>query len=122
MHMSVKSTPCLPASTRFDLVRHTFPAGPLSSAPSFAHGADSRAGPAPRGVYGGAVGYFSNTGNMDLAITIRTVEIRDQKMYIQTGAGIVYDSIAENEYEETLNKARALFNAVNLAANDFELN
>ena len=107
----------------FDLVRTTFPAGTLSGAPKVrAMELIHELEPAPRGVYGGAVGYFSYTGNMDLAITIRTVEIRDQKMYIQTGAGIVYDSIAENEYEETLNKARALFNAVNLAANDFELN
>jgi len=107
----------------FDLVRTTFPVGTLSGAPKVrAMELIHELEPAPRGVYGGAVGYFSYTGNMDLAITIRTVEIRDQKMYIQTGAGIVYDSIAENEYEETLNKARALFNAVNLAANDFELN
>ena len=49
------------------------------------------------------------------------MEIRDRKMHVQTGAGIVYDSVSENEYEETLNKAKALFNAVNLAANDFQL-
>ena len=106
----------------FDLVRTTFPAGTLTGAPKIrAMELIHELEPTPRGVYGGAVGYFSYTGNMDLAITIRTVEIRDQKMHVQTGAGIVYDSVSENEYEETLNKAKALFNAVNLAANDFQL-
>ena len=75
----------------------------------------------PRGVYGGAVGYFSYSGNLDLAITIRTLELRDGKLFIQAGAGIVFDSVPENEYEETLNKAGALFQAVRLAANNLEL-
>ena len=74
-----------------------------------------------RGVYGGGVGYLSYNGNMDLAITIRTIEMRDNKVYIQVGAGIVYDSVPDNEYEETINKAKALFKAVNLAANGIHL-
>jgi anthranilate synthase component 1 len=106
----------------FDLVRPPFPAGTLTGAPKIrAMELIHELEPTPRGIYGGAVGYFSYTGNMDLAITIRTVEIRDKKIHVQAGAGIVYDSVAENEYEETLNKAKALFNAVNLAANDFQL-
>mgnify|MGYP003482710780 FL=1 len=61
-----------------------------------------------RGVYSGAIGYISTTGNMDLALAIRTMIVKDGKAYVQAGAGIVYDSIPESEYEETLNKARAL--------------
>ena len=77
--------------------------------------------PAPRGIYGGAIGYFSCTGNLDLAITIRTIEMRNGEIAVQAGAGIVYDSVPELEYSETLNKAAALFKAVELAANGLEL-
>lgn len=106
----------------FDLLRATFPAGTLSGAPKvramqLIHDLE----PGPRGVYGGAVGYFSNTGNMDLAITIRTLQLKGQRLTVQAGAGIVHDSIPEKEYEETLNKAAAIFNAIRLATRGFEL-
>ncbi|NLF94549.1 MAG: anthranilate synthase component I [Oligosphaeraceae bacterium] len=105
-----------------DLIRTTFPAGTLSGAPKIRameliHELEA----APRGVYGGAVGYISYCGDLDLCITIRTIEMRDARLFIQVGAGIVYDSVPEKEYEETLNKAAALFQAVNLAAHNFRL-
>jgi anthranilate synthase component 1 len=68
-----------------------------------------------RGVYGGAVGYLSWNGNMDTAIAIRTAVIKDGVLNIQAGAGIVADSIPEMEWQETLNKGRAMFRAVALA-------
>ncbi len=64
--------------------------------------------PVKRGVYAGAVGYISATGDMDLALAIRTMIIKDHRAHVQAGAGIVYDSVPLSEYEETLNKARAL--------------
>ena len=70
--------------------------------------------PDRRGPYGGAVGYFGYDGNLDSCITIRTAIVKDGKVYVQAGAGIVYDSVPENEYQETLNKAAALFKAVKL--------
>jgi anthranilate synthase component 1 len=78
--------------------------------------------PVKRGIYSGAVGYLSWGGNMDTAIAIRTAVIKDQRLYIQAGAGIVYDSVAENEWLETMNKGRAIFRAVALAASGFALN
>jgi anthranilate synthase component I len=71
--------------------------------------------PESRGPYGGVVGYFGYSGEVDTCITIRSAVLKAEKVYIQCGAGIVYDSIAENEWEETLNKARALFSAIDLA-------
>ena len=73
--------------------------------------------PEARGAYGGAVGYFSYSGDMDFAITIRTLEILNNIISVQAGAGIVFDSDPEKEYEETLNKAAAIFKAVRLAYN-----
>ena len=106
----------------FDLVRATFPAGTLSGAPKVrAMELIREFEPAPRGIYGGAIGYFSFTGNLDLAITIRTLELRDGKVSVQAGAGIVFDSVPEKEYEETLNKAAAIFKSVELAANGLKL-
>jgi anthranilate synthase component 1 len=64
--------------------------------------------PVKRGVYAGAIGYLSRDNQMDFAIAIRTMVVKSNKGYVQAGAGIVYDSIAENEYQETLNKAKAL--------------
>jgi anthranilate synthase component I len=72
--------------------------------------------PEPRGVYGGAVGYISYNGNMDLAITIRTLEVARRAVSVQAGAGIVYDSDPEREYEETCHKARGMQKAVEMAA------
>ena len=106
----------------FDLLKATFPAGTLSGAPKVrAMELINELEPESRGVYGGAVGYFSYTGNMDLAITIRTLEILNGKISVQTGAGIVFDSVPEKEYEETMNKAAAVFKAVKLAAGNFDL-
>jgi anthranilate synthase component 1 len=71
--------------------------------------------PVRRGVYGGAVGYFSFSGNMDTCIAIRTILVKDRVVYVQAGAGIVADSDPEREHAECVNKARAMFQAVRLA-------
>jgi anthranilate synthase component 1 len=76
----------------------------------------------PRGPYGGAVGYISYTGNMDLGITIRTMMLKNGVLSVQAGAGIVADSDPRSEYEETLHKAGGMFRAVTLAQNGFLLN
>ncbi|MDO8635713.1 MAG: chorismate-binding protein, partial [Dehalococcoidia bacterium] len=68
-----------------------------------------------RGVYAGAAGYFSFSGNMDMAISIRTMVMKKGIAYTQAGGGIVYDSVPELEYQETMNKARALLNAISQA-------
>jgi anthranilate synthase component 1 len=67
-----------------------------------------------RGIYGGAVGYISWNGNMDTAIAIRTAVIKNGKLYVQAGAGVVADSIPTLEWKETMNKARAIFKAVDM--------
>ena len=106
----------------FDLLKATFPAGTLSGAPKVrAMELINEYEPCSRGVYGGAIGYFSYTGNLDLAITIRTLEMRGNEIAVQAGAGIVFDSVPEKEYEETLNKAAAIFKTVELAANGLNL-
>jgi anthranilate synthase component 1 len=71
--------------------------------------------PVKRGIYAGAVGYLSWNGNMDTAIAIRTAVIKDDTLHIQVGAGIVADSVPENEWNETMNKGRAIFRAVAMA-------
>ncbi len=99
-----------------DVLRAAFPAGTLSGAPKIrAMEIIDELEPHRRGIYGGAVGYVSYTGNMDLAIAIRTLVSTDDAIYVQAGAGLVYDSDPEREYEETLNKARAALRAVALA-------
>ena len=70
--------------------------------------------PVKRGIYGGAVGYFSWQGNMDMAIAIRTAIIKDEVLYIQAGGGFVADSDPELEWKESLNKGRAIFKAVEM--------
>ncbi len=106
----------------FDLLRAAFPAGTLSGAPKVrAMELINELEDGPRGVYGGAVGYFANTGDMDLAIAIRTFQLLGRRLTVQAGAGIVHDSDPAREYEETLNKAAALFSAVRLAAKGFDL-
>ncbi len=96
-----------------DVLRATFPAGTLSGAAKVrAMEIIDELEPVKRGVYGGAVGYWSWSGNMDTAIAIRTAVIKDQILHIQAGAGIVYDSVPEKEWEETMNKGRAIFRAV----------
>ena len=100
----------------FDVIRAVFPAGTLSGAPKIrAMEIIDELENVRRGPYGGAVGYFGYDGNMDTAITIRTVVIKDGKIHLQAGAGIVYDSDPDREYEETVDKGRALVTAIDLA-------
>jgi anthranilate synthase component I len=102
----------------FDVLRATFPAGTLTGAPKIrAMEIIEALEPERRGPYGGCVGYFSYTGAMDMAITIRTVMMKGSQTYFQAGAGIVADSIPEREYEETMNKAQAMRTALALAHN-----
>tara|TARA_B100001996_G_scaffold131336_1_gene99844 strand:- start:1096 stop:1752 length:657 start_codon:yes stop_codon:yes gene_type:complete len=99
-----------------DVLRSTFPAGTVSGAPKIrAMEIIDELEPVKRGVYSGAVGYISWNGNMDTAIAIRTAVIKDKTLHIQAGAGIVADSIPQNEWDETMNKGRAIFRAVSLA-------
>jgi len=101
-----------------DTLRATFPAGTVSGAPKIrAMEIIDELEPVKRGIYSGAVGYIDWNGNMDTAIAIRTAVIKEQTLYLQAGAGIVYDSIPENEWDETMNKGRAVFRAATLAAN-----
>lgn len=104
-----------------DVFRATFPAGTVSGAPKVrAMEIIEELEPVKRGVYAGAIGYFSLLGDMDLCIAIRTIVVKDGKGYIQAGAGIVADSIPALEYKETLNKAAALMNAARAASRPFE--
>jgi anthranilate synthase component 1 len=97
-------------------VRAAFPAGTLSGAPKIrAMEIIEELEPARRGIYGGAVGYISYTGNMDLAIAIRTLVAKQDTIYVQAGAGIVADSIPALEFKECANKARAVVGAVEVA-------
>jgi len=104
----------------FDVFMSAFPAGTVSGAPKIrAMEIISELEPTPRGPYAGAVGYFGFNGNMDFCITIRTIAIINDKLSIQVGAGIVADSSPENEYDETLRKAGAMFKAIErVQAND----
>lgn len=100
----------------FDLIRTTFPAGTVTGAPKIrAMEIIDELETSKRGIYSGLVGYFSFSGNFDSCITIRTILVRQKKAYVQAGAGIVADSIPENEYTETKNKAQALIRAIQLA-------
>lgn len=100
----------------FDVLAATFPAGTVSGAPKIrAMEIIDELEPVKRGVYSGAVGYIGWTGNLDTAIAIRTAVIKDGKLHIQAGAGIVYDSVPQNEWDETMNKGRAVFRAVAMA-------
>jgi anthranilate synthase component 1 len=106
----------------FDVLRATFPAGTLSGAPKVrAMEIIDELEPTRRGTYGGAVGYFSFNGNMDFCITIRTILLKDGKIYVQAGAGIVADSDPDTEYQESINKAQGMMQAIQLAKNGFEL-
>jgi anthranilate synthase component 1 len=100
----------------FDVLAATFPAGTVSGAPKIrAMEIIDELEPVKRGIYSGAVGYIAWSGNLDTAIAIRTAVIKDNVLHIQAGAGIVYDSIPTNEWDETMNKARAIFRAVSMA-------
>lgn len=99
----------------YHLLRATFPAGTLSGAPKVrAMEIISDLEEKPRGAYGGAVGYISFNGNMDLAITIRTAAVEKDRLKVRAGAGIVYDSDPEKEHEECINKAKAIEKALAL--------
>ena len=105
----------------FDVMRACFPAGTVSGAPKIrAMEIIAQLEKVKRGPYAGAVGYFSFQGNMDMAITIRTILVKNGKAYIQAGAGIVADSIPEKEYYETINKAGAMIKAVEMAERGLE--
>ena len=107
----------LPEMSAIDVLRATFPAGTVSGAPKIrAMEIIDELEPVKRGIYSGAIGYLAWNGNMDTAIAIRTAVIKDEILHIQAGAGVVYDSIPELEWKETMNKARAIFKAVNQAA------
>ena len=100
----------------FDLLKATFPAGTLSGAPKVrAMELIAEFEKSPRGVYGGAVGYFSYTGDMDFAIVIRTMMLEGGMLAMRAGAGIVADSDPAKEYAETVNKAKAIFEAARFA-------
>jgi anthranilate synthase component 1 len=106
----------------YDVIRATFPAGTLTGAPKIrAMEIIHELEPGPRGAYGGAVGYVSYSGNMDLAITIRTLDVGGGTVAVQAGAGIVYDSDPPREYEETCHKARGMQKAVEMACNGLEV-
>jgi anthranilate synthase component 1 len=99
--------------TAFDALRACFPAGTVSGAPKIrAMEIIAEVEPEKRGPYAGAAGYFSFSGNMDMAIAIRTMVVKNGIAYTQAGGGIVYDSEPEREFEETMNKARAQLNAI----------
>ena len=100
----------------FDVLAATFPAGTVSGAPKIrAMEIIDELEPVKRGIYSGAVGYIAWSGNLDTAIAIRTAVIKDNMLHIQAGAGIVYDSVPRNEWDETMNKGRAIFRAVSMA-------
>ncbi len=102
-----------PDMTSFDALRACFPAGTVSGAPKIrAMEIIAELEPDKRGPYAGCVGYFSFAGSMDTAITIRTIVMSDGIAHVQAGAGIVYDSVPAREYDETMNKARALLRAI----------
>jgi anthranilate synthase component I len=102
--------------TPYDLMRATFPAGTLSGAPKIrAMQIISELEQTARGPYGGCVGYFSFNGNLDTCITIRTALSKDGRAYVQAGGGWVNDSVPEAEFQETVNKAKAMLKAVALA-------
>jgi anthranilate synthase component 1 len=104
-----------PGMTAIDILRATFPAGTVSGAPKIrAMEIIDELEPVKRGIYAGAIGYIGWNGNMDTAIAIRTAVIKAGRLYVQAGAGIVADSVPSKEWEETMNKARAMFKAVSM--------
>ena len=105
-----------PGKNAYDLMRATFPAGTVSGAPKIrAMQIIAQYEPSQRGFYAGALGYFGYDGNMDTCIMLRTALLKDGKIHIQAGAGIVADSVPTSEYQETVSKASALFKAVAMA-------
>ena len=105
-----------PGRDAYDVVRACFPAGTVSGAPKIrAMQIIDELEPTRRGPYAGAVGYFGFSGSMDTCITIRTLVIKDKTAYIQAGGGVVADSVPALEYQETVNKAKAMMRAVEMA-------
>ena len=117
MHIVSNVTGLIKAGkTAIDVLRATLPAGTLSGAPKIrAMEIIDELEPVKRGVYGGAVGYISWAGDMDTAIAIRTAVIKDGRLYVQAGGGVVADSVPRLEWKETRNKARAVFRAASMA-------
>ncbi len=117
MHISSTVTGRLASGkTAFDALRSGLPAGTVSGAPKVrAMEVIDEMEPQRRGPYAGAVGYIDFTGNMDTCIALRTMVLKDQTAYVQAGAGIVYDSVPADEFEETLNKARGMLKAIEIA-------
>jgi anthranilate synthase component 1 len=109
-----------PGLTNMDVLRATFPAGTLSGAPKIrAMEIIDELEPVKRGIYGGACGYLSFAGDMDVAIAIRTGIVQNNTLYVQAAAGVVADSIPEMEWRETEAKARALLRAAELVEEGF---
>jgi anthranilate synthase component 1 len=109
-----------PGVGQLDVLRATFPAGTLSGAPKVrAMEIIDELEPVQRGIYGGACGYVSFAGDMDLAIAIRTGIVKDNTLYVQAAAGVVADSVPEMEWRETEHKARALIRAAELVEEGF---
>jgi len=105
-----------PDLTAYDALRACFPAGTVSGAPKIrAMEIIAELEPDRRGPYAGAVGYFGFSGNLDSAITIRTIVMKDGVAHVQAGGGVVFDSSAAAEYQESLNKAMALLKALDQA-------
>ena len=107
--------------TNMDVLKATFPAGTLTGAPKV-HAMEllDQLEPVKRGIYGGACGYLSYAGDMDVAIAIRTAIVKDQVLYVQAAAGVVADSVPEMEWRETEHKARALLRAAELVEEGLE--
>ena len=118
MHLSSNVVGRLRAGcTAMDLLRSTLPVGTLSGAPKIrAMQIIDELEPVKRGIYGGAVGYLGWNGNMDTAIAIRTAVVKEGKLYIEAGGGIVADSSPVLEWKESMNKGRAIFRAAAMAA------
>jgi len=111
-----------PDMSAIDVLRATFPAGTVSGAPKIrAMEIIDELEPVKRGIYAGAIGYIGWNGNMDTAIAIRTAVIKGGRLYVQAGAGIVADSIPHNEWEETMNKARAMCKAVSMVGDGMKV-
>ena len=117
MHITSNVTGKLAANrTAFDALRAGLPAGTVSGAPKVrAMQVIDEVEPQKRGPYGGAVGYIDFTGNMDTCIALRTLVVQGKNAYIQAGGGVVYDSVPGDEYEETINKAKGLLKAIEIA-------
>jgi anthranilate synthase component 1 len=117
MHITSNVTGRLAAGkTAFDALRAGLPAGTVSGAPKVrAMEIIDEVEPQKRGPYAGAVGYIDFTGNMDTCIALRTLVLQGKTAYVQAGGGVVYDSVPSEEYEETVNKAKGMFKAIEIA-------